>query len=619
MVRKASEVLDRIILYALYLLILLLPLAVCRGFNDPFLLVKVTVLRVVVVVLLLLWAASCALSGELKWRRTPLDLPLAGLVLVGIISTIFSENRLASLAGAIRLEGLWMLLIYALVYYLSAWYLGRGDKWLRALRLFVLSTLPLALVTLLQLLGVDFSRLFDRDLMTYSGFFTNHPYYAYYLVLAIPVFAYLAWHESRRWPRLAWVAGGLVNLAILPVTNNRASTLGLLVAGTAAVILLSLRSARRWRTLLIGLGIIVLVLVLLFGAAWGTPYGKRLRSAFTGNSDQNVFARLSLWRSSLDMIADRPVQGYGLESFYDDFPRYLEPGLEDAVRSSSGSSRIIFDHPHNQTLYMGVSLGIGGILFYLLLYGLLLWFLGRGFRSSRDPWFFAAIFCAVLGYFVCVQFLYDLPPYTFYFWMLAGLAMGRGGEEAGEAGEASPREENEEEVTTDGRHRGRALRMISAMVALCLATVLSVTSLVYAVRFLSADRHYYLATKSIEELNANQGSLEAAIAEARRAVSLNPLQVTYRHALYDLLLRQSQYDRSPDPALEVVDLTGKELALYPTSAQAYALQGAAYAYIYRNTGNAEYRLEARESLEKALEFYPYYQDAEKMLDALDAP
>ena len=199
----------------------------------------------------------------------PLDLPLAGLILLGIISTIFSMNRLASLAGAIRLEGLWMLLVYALVYYLSAWYLGRGEKWLRALRLLALSTLPLALMTMLQLLGVDFSRLFDRELMTYSGTFTNHPYYAYYLVLAIPIFAYLAWHESRRWPRLAWAAGGLVNLAILPITNNRASTLGLLVAGTAAVVLLSLRSARGWRTLLIGLGVIVLVVVLLFGAAGG--------------------------------------------------------------------------------------------------------------------------------------------------------------------------------------------------------------------------------------------------------------------------------------------------------------------------------------------------------------
>ena len=100
-----------------------------------------------------------------------------------------------------------------------------------------------------------------------------------------------------------------------------------------------------------------------------------------------------------------------------------------------------------------------------------------------------------------------------------------------------------------GGPRNRALHVISAVAALCLATVLSVTSLVYAVRFLSADHHYYLATRRIEELNANQGGLEAAIAETRRAVSLDPLQVTYRNELCNLLLQQSQYDQSPRPGL----------------------------------------------------------------------
>ena len=151
-----------------------------------------------------------------------------------------------------------------------------------------------------------------------------------------------------------------------------------------------------------------------------------------------------MWESALKMIMDRPIQGYGLESYYFDSLRYIEPEQFELQQSNPDydGKNVLANNPHNQTLYMGVSLGVVGMLLYLLLTGVLLWQLYRGFRRARDQdgaWFYGAVFCAVLAYFISVQFLWDLPPYTFYFWVLAGLAMGR--PEAEAETEAAPEQE----------------------------------------------------------------------------------------------------------------------------------------------------------------------------------
>jgi O-antigen ligase len=613
-VKKASEVLDRIILYILYGLILVLPLVIFRGSYDVVLLPKVTIIRVAAAVLLLLWTASCVLAGELKWHRTPLDIPLAGLLVMVVVSTIFSMNWQASLAGAIRQEGLWIYFIYALLYYLAVWYLGRGDKWLTALRLFAWSSLVPALMSALQLFGVDFSKLFDANLMTYSATFGNRPFYGYYLVMVIPVFCFLAWREKNRWRRLAWAAGGAVNLAILPLTNNRADTLGLLAAVMAAVILISLCSPRRRRAILIGLGVTVLVVALLFGAAWGTSYGKRLRSAVTFTSDENATARFSMWRSALHMIADRPLQGYGLESFYFDYYRYIEPGFNQAVVDLSKGKAFVYDNPHNQTLYTGVSLGVAGIFFYLLLYGLLFRCLYRAFRRSNDPWFFGTVFCAVLANFVCVQFLSDLPPHTFYLWVLVGTAVGRmaeGSEPVEEAETATPVEDK------PSRPWRKGLRIATASLALCLAAAISVTTSIYAIRFQAADFIYDSASKKAESPNMGLSDLPPIIEEVQRAISLNPLDTNYRIPLYKMLLMQSQQKRSADPAWKVVNLALQENKYYPTSPYTYVILGTAYTYAYTLTGIADYKQKAIDYLNKALLLYPYYQDAKGILNSLN--
>lgn len=604
--QKASAALDRAVTWLLYGLILVLPMTIGWGFYEVARPSKVTVLKLAAALLLLLWASSCALSGELKWRRTPLDIPLAGLLVTVVVSTIFSMNRQASLFGAIRREGLWIYFIYALVYYLSAWYLGRGKIWLTALRLVALSSAAPALMTVLQLLGADLSGLFGTEITPYAAAFGYRPFYAYYLVLVIPVFFYLAWREKGRWRRYAWAAGGAVNLAILPLTNNRASILGLFATALAAVMLLSLRSSHRRRILLGGLGALVLASLLLFGITWGTTYGGRLRAGVNA-SDGNSTTRLSMWQSSLRMIADRPIQGYGLESFYCDYPRYMNEDLYDLV--SIDNKYFIYDHPHNQALYMGVSLGVGGLFFYLLLYFLLFRCLFRAFRRQEDHWFYGAVFCCALASFICAQFMYDLPPYTFYLWVLAGTAVGRLG--AGAEPEEAPQE-------TAAKARKRSgLNIAVSCAALCLAAAVAVTTSVYAVRIEKADRVAEAARETAMASDLTPENLPSIISEARRGLDLDPCNTNLPPLLYDKLMLLARLTGTAAPAWEVIEEARQESLYYPTGFWSYFTLGKAYAYLYETTGLEEYREEAVFYLERARQLYPWLRDIRNMLDSLD--
>lgn len=66
------------------------------------------------------WVTKGVVSGELEFKRTPLDLPIVALIIVYIVSTIFSINFKDSLIGTFGnpTKGLIGMIIFVLFYYL---------------------------------------------------------------------------------------------------------------------------------------------------------------------------------------------------------------------------------------------------------------------------------------------------------------------------------------------------------------------------------------------------------------------------------------------------------------------------------------------------------------------
>lgn len=127
--------------------------------------------------------------------------------------------------------------------------------------------------------------------------------------------------------------------------------------------------------------------------------------------------RLYIWEKGLGLVQDRPLLGYGMDTFMYHFPHY-----NIDARSGNWNEEIIVDKPHNT--YLGVLYGAGlfGFLSLILIAGTtLLKFIRLLFKDTVN--------LIVLGigggaYFVQALFNDSLPSTTGVIFIIMGIFLG---------------------------------------------------------------------------------------------------------------------------------------------------------------------------------------------------
>ncbi len=135
----------------------------------------------------------------------------------------------------------------------------------------------------------------------------------------------------------------LMMVAALMATQSR---MGAVSTGLGVFVTYVLIAAQQigWRkSLMRGLagGAVIVAVVLVI---WGQGLVERSIFAL-----QQSGTRLTLWQQSLAMIADRPLTGFGLDSFYPAFEMYHQPGL---------ASSVIWEYAHSTYLTLWIELGL---------------------------------------------------------------------------------------------------------------------------------------------------------------------------------------------------------------------------------------------------------------------
>ncbi|MBK9749828.1 MAG: O-antigen ligase family protein [Chloroflexi bacterium] len=143
--------------------------------------------------------------------------------------------------------------------------------------------------------------------------------------------------------------GALGVMGIAAVLSQSAGALFIGLPGAALLVLL-LALRRRARLAVVGLAGVGAA---VFALAMQSPRFARVFDFGEGTS----FFRVRVWQSALQMIAERPLTGWGLDQFLDAFRgQYMMP---DAWQEPSLS------HPHNWILDWLVRLGAGGLLIFV--------------------------------------------------------------------------------------------------------------------------------------------------------------------------------------------------------------------------------------------------------------
>lgn len=301
-------------------------------------------------------AALCAAGLALDWvqgrspaRRTPLDLPIAAGLCALALSSCFSQDPLLSLFGRYNsyAYGLWPFLLYALLFYSSAWSF-QGARLRRFLGLLLGVGAVTGAYAVLQTLGLD---PFLKAVLPSGGRAVStlgSPVdLGAFLVLLLPLA--LHWTLAQgRWAgllALSAISGGVI------ASGSRGAWLA---AAAGALVYAGLAAKTRAPRAALLAGLVALGVA---GLSAGVLAQRGRRPADS--------ARVEVWKTAWESFLRRPWLGSGPDTFEQVFRRHRTEGF---VRGMSSTTHFQA-HAHNdllQALATGGALGAAAYLFLLV-------------------------------------------------------------------------------------------------------------------------------------------------------------------------------------------------------------------------------------------------------------
>ena len=372
-----------------------------------------------------LWLKAVG-SGALPRVQAPLTLPAAAYVLINLLSLSWAHNRFSGWVEAVQLLVLFIL-------FLGMISLLRPRHILPLAQFSALGGLLVSVVGIAQYLGLGFAWIPSVGMP--SGTFVFRNLAAAYLVGNIPlgVIALLLDPVPRRRP--LWGMATAAMLLFLVYTRTRGAWIGLAAAVIAAGILLlvyrsilrSLRpvlvetfasSSLRWLTALCAILLLVGIalpertsraVIQRFDEQKSTPL-TAAASLLTPGSDRG---RKAMWKHTLEMIADRPILGVGLDNWEFAYPPY------DRGDKITGDSEPV--RPHNDFLWIASEIGLLGLGIYIWLLVITARTVVRLSKTGAPEVRITALLCgigllALLGH-STFSFLRERPAPSTIFWL----------------------------------------------------------------------------------------------------------------------------------------------------------------------------------------------------------
>lgn len=501
------------------------PIAYTRQTAEAFILPKLTLL------LLCLVVAIAALAGwgiaTRRWPlpRTSVRWPVLGLVGWTAVATAWSLSPTTSLLGQYgRYDGLLGVVAgvaVAAVVVATTWAAPERLRWVAA-ALVVSGVLGLAYVAVQQV-GLDWVRWFTADgrpIERPYGLLGNSNFSGAHLALVVPLVLVLARQLDHRAARLGlWALAGGLGLGVW-WTGTRGGMLALVGAVAAAGWLAPELVPRSLRAVVSVMTVAGVALVLVVSATGSLPIAGRAEPGAV-LATQTLIDRQEIWRVGLRMGAERPLVGFGPDTFGLRFVDHRDQTPVDAVPINA-------DEAHNLVVDRFATAGLPAVAFQLWLVGVVLAIAWRARRrvSPDEQWLVAGFGGAFVGYLFQGLVSIDVVPLAFLGWVSLGAVVALADPAVVAARTAST-----------GPVRVRPLAP-AALVALGVAA-LAAASL--AVRPFIADRHYRDAKAA-----SVRGDAITAVAELRAASGWLDAEPRYHADLAQQLTVLAQREAS-DP------------------------------------------------------------------------
>jgi O-antigen ligase len=255
-----------------------------------------------------------------------------------------------------------------------------------------------------------------------SGPFASVGLTAEYLALNVLLLAYLLIHERKK-SRKTFLYGLMgANIAFLVATGNRGGFISL-IAGGLLFLYLFRRELGFFRITSMALAGIIFLFIASVLIVTYTPFDRLYeRIANTKIEGGIPDTRREVWPDTWRMIKEKPILGHG--------PRLSRHNV-DHVNLLTGKRGHV-GYPHNLYLFILYTLGVVGLVAYLIFFSAIFFKLRKASGKSRDNPLLAGI--PKLGTLLIFVFLvdqikveflrYHLGDYQHYIFMMFGLFVG---------------------------------------------------------------------------------------------------------------------------------------------------------------------------------------------------
>ncbi|HRH26071.1 MAG TPA: O-antigen ligase family protein [Candidatus Paceibacterota bacterium] len=401
-------------------LVLAVPLYVSNEMFFPYIAGKNFAFRALVEIALVAYLFLAWRDARFRPKASGLMWSLLVFVVIVGVANIFSENPYKSFwSNYERMEGYIALLHLGAFAFIASNVFRTTKEWLW----YAVTSLSISAIMLLVGLSDAIGGLLSNGVAPrINVMLGNSTYVGAYFFIHAGILLLIAVSDKKvrqeKWRIAAYAVGIIAFIAGVFFTGTRGTVLGILGGSFVAGIFLAIyeRNHPLLKKIAAGMVIGVTALVGLFfllkdtGVVQNVSILRRFTEVTLTNAETQ--ARPTLWKMAFEGVKDRPIFGWGQESFNYIFSTYYDPAIY--------SHEQWFDRSHNMFIEWLVTTGIVGFLAYIALIAMLgytLWKIPGDRLSILQKSVFTGI---LVGYFIHNLFVFDnLASYILFFGILA--------------------------------------------------------------------------------------------------------------------------------------------------------------------------------------------------------
>lgn len=346
-------------------------LIVSSNLFFPFITGKNFTFRILVEVIFALWVVLALYAPEYRPRKS-LAMIVGALFVVAIgISTVVAENPTKAFwSNFERMEGYITILHLAAYVVVLTSVMKTEELWRRFFNTSLVAAAIVAIYAVFQLLGAFTINQGDTRVDATLG---NATYFAVFMLIHafVALYGLVHWSNGMRWLQALYGGVFLLTSVMVFYSATRGSILGLMGGLFLAGLIATVIGGGRMRTVGIGaIGVIIILSGIFFAVKdTGVVRDHPILGRIASISLTDGTTRFAIWNMAYQGFMERPVFGWGQDGFNYVFNKYYESKLY--------TQEPWFDRAHNVVLDWLVAGGIVGMLLYLSLYFVLIYYLWR--------------------------------------------------------------------------------------------------------------------------------------------------------------------------------------------------------------------------------------------------